>query len=109
MLFNDVFNEAMNSGCSVNAYKYIGAVPFLIDNKNGLEYTNFNGFYNNTKYLLDNKKECEKLGKKAYEEISKNWTAKVSAQNFYKMIKCIIENKVNEIKEGAGSIAQPVK
>ena len=104
-----VINEAMNSGCAVNAYKYIGAVPFLIDNKNGLEYLNFKDFYNKTKYLLDNKKECEKLGKSAYEAISKLWTAKVAALNFDKMIKCIIKNKENEVKEGAGSIALPVK
>lgn len=104
-----VINEAMNSGCAVNAYKYIGAVPFLIDNKNGLEYLNFNDFYNKTKYLLDNKEECSKLGKKAYEAISKLWTAKVAANNFDIMIKCILENKENSVKEGAGSIAQPVK
>ena len=104
-----VVNESMNSGCAVVAYKYNGAVPFLIDNKNGLEYLNFNDFYNKTKYLLDNKEEAKKLGKKAYQEILNNWTAKVAAQNFGKMIKCIMENKENEVKEGAGSLAQPVK
>ena len=104
-----VINEAMNSGCAVNAYKYIGAAPFLIDNKNGMEYSNFKDFYNKTKYLLNNKDECTKFGKKAYEAISNKWTAKVAASNFDKMVKCILENKQNEVKEGAGSIAQPVK
>ena len=104
-----VINEAMNSGCAVVAYKYIGAVPFLIGDKNGISYTSFNGLYKNVKDLLDNKEEAKKLGKKAYEEILNNWTAKVAANNFGKMIESIIKNKENEVKEGAGSIAEPVK
>ena len=104
-----VINEAMNSGCSVVAYKYIGAVPFLIGDKNGISYTKFNELYKNVKILLDNKEETKKLGKMAYQEILNNWTAKVAAQNFGKMIESIIENKENEVSKGAGSLAQPVK
>ena len=104
-----VINEAMNSGCAVVAYKYIGAVPFLIGNKNGLYYSSFNEFYKKTKFLLNDNEKIKELGTKAYNEISNNWTAKVAAQNFDKMINSIIENRQNSITEGAGSSAKPVE
>ena len=104
-----VINEAMNSGCAINAYKYIGAVPFLIGKENGLCYLNFKDFYKKTKHLIDNKEACNRYGKKAYNTIKNYWTAKIAANNFDKVIRCIIENKENSIKEGVGSTAQPVK
>lgn len=104
-----VINEAMNSACAINAYKYIGAVPFLLGKENGLHYLSFKEFYRKTKYLLDNKEKCNNFGQKAYKTINNFWTAKVAANNFDKMIKYIIEGKENTIKEGAGSLAQPVK
>ena len=104
-----VINEAMNSGCAVVAYKYIGAVPFLIGNKNGLPYSSFNEFYKKIKLLLDDSEKIKELGTKAYNEISNNWTAKAAAKNFDKMVNSIIENRQNPIAEGAGSMANPVK
>ena len=104
-----VINEAMNSGCAVVAYKYIGAVPFLIGDRNGLPYSSFNEFYKKTKLLLDDNEKIKELGTNAYNEISNNWTAKVAAQNFDKMVSSIMKNKQNPILKGAGSKAIPVK
>lgn len=104
-----VLNEAMNSGCAVIAYKGIGGVPFLIkNNENGLTYTSLDDFYKKTMKVMDDKALREKLSKNAYKTISEVWTAKVAVQNFEKLVKSIIDEKPNPVKEGPASTAYPV-
>lgn len=104
-----VLNEAMNSGCTVIAYKGIGGVPFLIkNNENGLAYTSLDDFYKKTMKVMDDKALREKLSKNAYKTISEVWTAKVAVQNFEKLVKSIINGKPNPVKEGPASTAYPV-
>lgn len=104
-----VLNEAMNSGCAVIAYKGIGGVPFLIKNdENGLAYTSLDDFYKKTMKVMDDKALREKLSKNAYKTISEVWTAKVAVQNFEKLVKSIIDEKQNPVKEGPASTAYPV-
>lgn len=104
-----VLNEAMNSGCAVIAYKGIGGVPFLIKNdENGLAYTSLDDFYKKTMKVMDDKALREKLSKNAYKTISEVWTAKVAVQNFEKLVKSIIDEKPNPVKEGPASTAYPV-
>lgn len=104
-----VLNEAMNSGCAVIAYKGIGGVPFLIkNNENGLAYTSLDDFYKKTMKVMDDKALREKLSKNAYKTISEVWTAKVAVQNFEKLVKSIIDEKPNPVKEGPASTAYPV-
>ena len=104
-----VLNEAMNSGCTVIAYKGIGGVPFLIkNNENGLAYTSLDDFYKKTMKVMDDKDLREKLSKNAYKTISEVWTAKVAVQNFEKLVKSIIDGKPNPVKEGPASTAYPV-
>ena len=104
-----VLNEAMNSGCTVIAYKGIGGVPFLIkNNENGLAYTSLDDFYKKTMKVMDDKALREKLSKNAYKTISEVWTAKVAVQNFEKLVKSIIDEKPNPVKEGPASTAYPV-
>ncbi len=104
-----VLNEAMNSGCTVIAYKGIGGVPFLIkNNENGLAYTSLDDFYKKTMKVMDDKALREKLSKNAYKTISEVWTAKVAVQNFEKLVKSIIDGKPNPVKEGPASTAYPV-
>lgn len=104
-----VLNEAMNSGCAVIAYKGIGGVPFLIkNNENGLAYTSLDDFYKKTMKVMDDKALREKLSKNAYKTISEVWTAKVAVQNFEKLVKSIIDEKPNPVKEGLASTAYPV-
>lgn len=104
-----VLNEAMNSGCAVIAYKGIGGAPFLIkNNENGLAYTSLDDFYKKTMKVMDDKALREKLSKNAYKTISEVWTAKVAVQNFEKLVKSIIDEKPNPVKEGPASTAYPV-
>lgn len=78
-----VLNESMNSGCAVVASHAIGAVPYLMRNReNGLIYHsgNVDELYKKVKYLLDNPGEQERLGKAAYETIVGEWNAEVAAE-----------------------------
>ena len=78
-----VLNEAMNSGCAVVASHAIGAVPYLMRNReNGLIYHsgNVDELFEKVKYLLDNPGEQERLGKSAYETIVCEWNAEVAAE-----------------------------
>lgn len=71
-----VLNEAMNSGCAVVANHGIGAVPFLLeDRENGMIYRNgdMEECYQAVKELLQNPKLCQKLGRNAYETIKQEW------------------------------------
>lgn len=106
-----VLNEALNSGCAVVANKDIGGVPFLIgNNKNGIAYNNsFKDFYEKTLKLIEDKKLREEYSINAYNAITNLWTAKNAADNFEKLVKTILENKENVVKEGPASTAKPCK
>lgn len=78
-----VLNESMNSGCAVVASHAIGAVPYLMKyNINGLIYQSgdVDGLYENVKFLLDNPREQERLGKVAYDTINGLWNSELAAQ-----------------------------
>jgi glycosyltransferase involved in cell wall biosynthesis len=78
-----VLNESMNSACAVVASHAIGAVPYLIKNKeNGIIYRSGHvaGMVETVKDLLDSPQEQAALGQKAYETITGLWNAEVAAQ-----------------------------
>lgn len=101
-----VLNEAMNSACAVVANKYIGAVPFLLENnKNGLIYTEFNDFYNKIKLIIDNSALREEISKNAYNTIINSWNSKNATNNLINLFEGILKGKMPEIKEGPASRA----
>ena len=105
-----VLNEAMNNGCAVVANKYIGAVPFLMkDGENGIMYTDFDGFYQGVKKLIDNKELREKIYKKAYLTIANTWNSKVATENLITLFESIMSNQETPVKEGPASKALPIK
>lgn len=105
-----VLNEAMNSMTAVIANKYIGAVPFLIeDGENGLMYKTFNEFYNKTKELINNKDLREKLSKNAYKTITEEWNSKKGTENLIKLFEGIVKGKIPNIEKGPASKAVKVK
>lgn len=105
-----VLNEAMNSGTAIIANKYIGAVPFLIDDRrNGLIYTTFNEFYNRTKELIENEKLRETLSKNAYKTIEKEWNSKNATENLIRLFEGVLKNKIPNIEKGPASKAVKVK
>ncbi len=80
-----VMNESMNSGCAVVASHIVGSAPFLVKNgENGLLYKDgdLDSLYTSAKALLEDREGREKLGRKAYDTIVKEWNAKVAAERF---------------------------
>lgn len=78
-----VINEAMNSGCAVVADHMIGAVPFLIKHgENGLIYKDGNKqqLFELTKQLLENREDCQRIGKNACRTILGEWNAETAAE-----------------------------
>ena len=78
-----VLNESMNSGCAVVASHAIGSVPFLLkDGENGLVYKNgdMDELCQKVCRLLDSPEERERLGRKAYDTMIKEWNANVAAE-----------------------------
>lgn len=105
-----VLNEAMNSGCAVVANKYIGAVPFLVeDNKNGLIYTEFNEFYDKVKLLVDNAKLRKQIYKNAYNTIINLWNSETATNNLIKIFEGVLKNDIPEIQKGPASRAIKIK
>ncbi|MBE6663249.1 MAG: glycosyltransferase [Ruminococcaceae bacterium] len=91
-----VINEAMNSGCVVVANENIGAVPYLLtDKENGYIYQNdsIDELYIKTKKLLDNKSEAKRLGKNAYQTMLNEWNAKVAAGRLLALSEELKKNK----------------
>ena len=91
-----VLNEAMNSGCAVVASHAIGAVPYLIKHgENGLIYKNGSDIdlYRQVKRLMDNPDYRDRLGKHAYQTITKEWNAENAAQNLFELCDCFLNNK----------------
>ena len=91
-----VLNESMNSGCAVVACKAIGSAPYLVeDGENGLLYPSgdVDGLYNKVKFLLDNPDEAKRIGKNAYETVSKTWNAEVAAERFIVLAESILSGR----------------
>lgn len=78
-----VLNEAMNSGCAVVADCGIGAVPFLAKpGENALIYRNrnFKEFYGYVTELIHDPEKIERLGRRAYQTITREWNAHIAAE-----------------------------
>lgn len=91
-----VLNEAMNSGCAVVASHAIGAVPYLLKNKeNGLIYRfgDTEALYRRVKRFLAEPEEQRRLGKAAYRTIVEEWNAATAAERFIKLAETILAGK----------------
>ena len=98
-----VLNESMNSGCAVVASGAIGSVPYLIRNgENGLIYKNgnHNDLYQKVKYLLDNSKKREELGRAAYKTLIEVWNADTAAERFLELVAAIQNGKASPFADG---------
>ena len=109
-----VLNESMNSGCAVVASHLIGAVPYLMKhNENGLIYHsgNVNELYEKVKYLLNNPREQERLGKAAYETITDEWNAEIAAERLINLSEHLLsgEKHPDLYKTGPCSKAEMLK
>lgn len=98
-----VLNEAMNSACVPVACVEAGATPYLVKHgQNGYIYKkgDFNAFYKYVKYLIDNRKQMDKMGIAAYETIKNMWNAELAAQRLVKLCEGLLSSNAVEFEEG---------
>ena len=98
-----VMNEAMNSGCGEVANVQAGAVPYLIRHgENGLVYPDgdFEKMALAVLYLASHPGECRKMGRAAYETITKLWNAEHAAAELIRFCKGVLEGEAVPAKEG---------
>ena len=91
-----VINEAMNSGCAIVTNKGMGAAPYLVKHGvNGCLYGNgkvMKAFACIEDLVRDSQKR-QKMGKAAYDTISKEWNAEVAADRTYKLIEELLTGR----------------
>lgn len=107
-----VLNESMNSACAVVASHAIGSVPFLIKHmNNGIIYRNgdIDGLYKNVKWLLEDCKLREELGKQAYVTIKETWSPKVAAERFLVLCNALEKGEESPFDDGPCSLAFAIK
>lgn len=106
-----VLNEAMSAGCACVASNEIGSVPFLLkDKQNGLIFKSCSAesLFEKVSYLYDNPQICEEYGKKAYQTISTDWSAKLAAERLVKLSESILSGKEISFEDGPCSKAYPI-
>lgn len=108
-----VLNEAMNSGCAVVANSAIGAVPFLLkDKENGYIYEDsmIDNAYQKVKSLIENNELRSKVSIKAYETVKDIWNPKIAAERFLQLVNGIMRHSNTVLyNEGPCSLAPIIK
>lgn len=105
-----VLNEAMGAGCACVASHEIGSVPYLLRHQeNGLifESRSVDSLFENVIKLYDNPTLCEQYGKRAYETITTDWSAKLAAERLVSLSESILLGKEIEFTDGPCSKALP--
>lgn len=85
-----VVNEAMNSGCAVVCNHMVGAAPYLIRHgENGLVYEDGKEeeLFGLAEQLAGDIDKCRRLGRRAYETITREWNAENAAVCLLDLIK----------------------
>lgn len=91
-----VANEAMNSACALVADHKIGAVPYLVrDGENGFIYGDGKAeqLFADAETLVRDRTLCGRLGRAAYDTITKVWNAENAAQRLKKWTEDILERE----------------
>lgn len=107
-----VLNESMNSACAVVACDAIGSVPFLLkDGENGLTYSegDFEMFYRQIKWLLDEPELRERCGRAAYRTITEMWCAEAAAERVLRLAECLQNGEDTPFADGPCSKAVIIK
>ena len=107
-----VINEAMNSGCAVIASHAMGAVPYLLHNKqNGLIFKSedTSSMLQCFDFLIKNRGLIKKYGDEAYRTIRETWNADIAASRLLELVHKIQNGNTDYAKDGPCSIAPLVK
>lgn len=106
-----VLNEAMGAGCACVAAHEIGAVPFLLKNEeNGLIFKSksVDSLFTKVALLYDNPALCDEYGKKAYNTITGEWSARTAAERLVQLSESILMGHEIAFNEGPCSKAYPI-
>lgn len=93
-----VLNEAMNSGCAVVASDAIGAVPYLVkDRENGMVYHSgwIEELYEKVKYLIEHPERQRTFGKAAYHTIADLWNAETAAARLIRLAQAVLDGDLS--------------
>ena len=105
-----VLNEAMGAGCACVASNETGAAPFLLKHKeNGLVFKSKStkSLFENVALLYDNPSFCYELGKKAYQTITTDWSARIAAERLVLLSESILSGDEIVFDDGPCSKAYP--
>ena len=106
-----VLNETMGRLCCPVASHLIGAVPFLLNNKqNGMvfESENIQSMFECVKFLIENPEQRRKMAMAAYETVSTTWSPTEAAKRLYAFCGAKLAGKEIEYAEGPLSKAVPI-
>lgn len=106
-----VLNEAMGRLCCPVASHLIGAVPFLLKNKqNGMVFKsgNLQSMYEAVKYLFDNPDEMRRMAVEAYHTVDTTWSPTEAAKRLYAFCEAHLQGKETNYTEGPLSKAVPI-
>ena len=104
-----VLNESMSCACAVVANSEIGAVPFLMkDKENGMIYKkgSVDSLVDCIIPLIESGSYRRQLGIKAYRSLYENWTPRKAAENLIELINSIKDGEKNPILEGPCSVSK---
>lgn len=101
-----VLNEAMYNKCAIVAADKIGAVPFLINNKNGLTFKcgNVRDLTNKVEFLIQNPYVAEQFIENAYQYINEFWNPNAVASSLYNTLQELLYEKKISTIEGPCSL-----
>lgn len=105
-----VANEAMSNGCTLVGSDKIGAVPFLVKDKNNGRIFKSNNVYNLyciVKELVSDRVYCESLAREAYNIMRDVWSPENAAQSLLVLIENLKNGKDTPFNEGPCSKAEP--
>lgn len=108
-----IVNEGMASGCCVVGSHLMGAVPYLIrDKENGFvfESENADDLFLKVKTLLEDRKLCDRISFNAYSSITEEFNGKVCADRLVAVMREYLEGNVSfAFEDGVCSIAKRMK
>lgn len=103
-----VLNEAMSNGCPVVASNKVGAVPFLIeDGVNGSIFRSEDiaAFTRKVEELIVNPQLRKQYAINAYHTIKDEWSPRIAAHNFMRLLENIVMGKDTPVEMGPCSKA----
>lgn len=102
-----VANESMGCGCILVGSDVVGAVPYLVRNReNGVvfESENLDSLVKQVQYLIDNPQQRACIARRGWETMTGIWSPRQAAKNLLQLIDDILHGKSSSLSEGPCSM-----